>query len=67
MGVVTKQQVEIDLEVGDSIKVVSGAWADTVGEIKSINMAKQSVTIEVEVFGRATPVEIGFLEVQKLN
>ena len=67
MGVTTKQQVEIDLEVGDTIRVISGAWADTVGEIKEINMGKQSVTIEVEVFGLATPVEIGFLEVQKLN
>ena len=67
MGVSTKQQVEIDLEVGDTIKVISGAWADTVGDVKEINMAKQSITIDVDVFGRATPVEIGFLEVQKLN
>jgi transcriptional antiterminator NusG len=69
MGVTTKAQmeVEIDLEVGDTIKVISGAWADTIGEIKSINMAKQSVTIDVDIFGRATSVEIGFLEVQKLS
>ncbi len=67
MGVTTKTQVEVDLEVGDTIKVISGAWADTVGEIKAINMAKQSVTIDVDIFGRATSVEIGFLEVQKLS
>ncbi len=67
MGMTANQQVEIDLAVGDQIQVISGAWAETTGEIKSINQAKQSVTIEVEVFGRATPVEIGFLEVQKLS
>ena len=67
MGVSTKQQIEVDLEVGDTIKVISGAWADTVGDVKEINMAKQSITIDVDVFGRATPVEFGFLEVQKLN
>ena len=67
MGVTTKTQVEIDLEVGDAIKVISGAWADAVGEIKAINMAKQTVTIDVDIFGRATSVEIGFLEVKKLN
>ena len=67
MGVTTKSQVEIDLEVGDTIKVIAGAWADTVGEVKAINTAKQTVTIDVDIFGRATSVEIGFLEVQKLN
>ena len=56
-----------ELEVGDTIKVISGAWADTVAEIKAINMQKQSVTIDVDIFGRATSVEIGFLEVQKLS
>ena len=67
MGVTTKAQIEVDLEVGDTIKVISGAWADTVAEIKAINMQKQSVTIDVDIFGRATSVEIGFLEVQKLS
>ncbi|MBQ8984015.1 MAG: transcription termination/antitermination factor NusG [Lachnospiraceae bacterium] len=67
MGVATKAQVEVDVEVGDTIKVISGAWEDTIGEVKSINMAKQSVTIDVDIFGRATSVEIGFLEVQKLS
>lgn len=66
MGIQTKAQVEIDIEVGDSIKVISGAWADTVSIVKAINMAKQTVTIDVDIFGRATSVEIGFLEVKKL-
>ena len=43
-----------------------GAWADTVGVIQSINMQKQSLTINVELFGRETPVEIGFAEVKKM-
>ena len=73
MGISTKTKapeqvrVEIDLEVGDTIKVISGAWEGTVSEVKAINMAKQSVTIDVDIFGRATSVEIGFLEVQKLD
>jgi transcriptional antiterminator NusG len=67
MGVVSRTQVEVDLEVGDTIKVISGAWEGTIGEIKSISMPKQSVTIDVDIFGRATSVEIGFLEVQKLS
>jgi len=46
MGVTTKTQVEIDLEVGDAIKVISGAWADAVGEIKAINMVESLKSVD---------------------
>ena len=55
-----------DYEVGDTIQVIAGAWADTVGVIQSMNMQRQSLTINVELFGRETPVEISFAEVKKL-
>ncbi len=61
-----EQEVVFDFNVGDTVVVVSGAWKDTVGEIKSINMSKRSVTISVEMFGRETPVELSFAEVKKL-
>lgn len=59
-------EIEIDMETGDMIKVISGAWVDTVGTIKAINKQKQTVTIDVEIFGRATAVEIDFVDIQKL-
>lgn len=59
-------EVEIDVEVGDTIHVISGAWENTVGNIKSINNHKQTVTIDVDIFGRATSVEIGFLDIKKM-
>ena len=52
--------------VGPGSKPVPLTWADTVGVIQSINMQKQSLTINVELFGRETPVEIGFAEVKKM-
>ena len=58
--------VEIDLEEGDSVVVTGGAWKDTAGMVQSINRQKQVVTINVELFGRETPVEISFAEVKKL-
>lgn len=60
-------EMEIDVEVGDTVKVVAGAWEGTVGMITDINTAKQSVTIEVDIFGRATSVEISFMDVTKLD
>ena len=56
------RRVEVDLEVGDSVVVTGGAWKDTAGVIQNINKTKQVVTINVELFGRETPVEISFSE-----
>ena len=58
--------VQIDFEVGDSVVITSGAWKDTESVIQSINEAKRTVTINVEIMGRETPLEIGFAEVKKL-
>ena len=44
--------------------IPSGAWENTVGEITAINDGKQCLTINVEMFGRETPVEIGFTDVK---
>ncbi len=54
-----------DFGVGDMVSVISGVWKDTVGVIRSMNEKKQTVTINVELFGRETPVEISFAEIQK--
>ena len=60
-----KHNIVVDYEVGDEVTVISGAWRDTVGVIGSINKQKQTVTIMVDMFGRETPVELGFTEVKK--
>ena len=65
MGI-SKGEVQVDFEEGDSIAVISGVWEGTVGNIQSINQSKQSVTIHVDMFGRETPVELNFTEVRKL-
>ena len=67
MGIKNRSnEVLIDLEVGDTIMVISGAWENTSGVIKQINTNKQVVTINVEMFGRETPVEISFTDVKKM-
>lgn len=63
---IQSEVVEVDYAEGDSIVVTGGAWKDTTGVIQSINRQKQVVTINVELFGRETPVEISFAEVKKL-
>lgn len=63
---IRQENIVVDFKEGDTIQVVAGAWADTVGVVQSMNIPKQSLTINVELFGRETPVEIGFAEVKKL-
>ena len=58
--------VVVDFEEGDSIRVIGGVWKDTVGIIQSMNHSKQMVTINVDLFGRETPVEISFTDIRKL-
>lgn len=63
---IKNEDIQIDLAVGDTVVVTGGAWKDTTGTISDINMAKQVVTINVELFGRETPVEISFAEIKKM-
>ncbi|MDD6102421.1 MAG: transcription termination/antitermination protein NusG [Clostridiales bacterium] len=64
MGITEEVLVDVDIVEGDSVTVISGAWIDTQGVVKAINLAKQTLTITVDMFGRETPVEIGFNEVR---
>ena len=66
LGIKT-ENVSIDFSEGDTIVVVAGAWKDTVGAVQKIDYNKQTVIINVELFGRDTPVEISFAEVRKLQ
>ena len=63
---IRRDNIEIDFEVGDAITVIGGVWKDTIGVILSINEHKQCVTINVDMFGRETPVEISFAEIKKM-
>ena len=61
------ENVSVDFAEGDTIAVVAGVWKDTVGAVQRIDFGKQTATINVELFGRETPVEIGFAEVRKMS
>ena len=60
------ENITIDFAEGDTVAVVAGVWKDTVGVVQKLDMNKQTATINVELFGRETPVEIGFAEVRKM-
>lgn len=59
-------EIDVEFAEGDVISVTAGVWKDTVGTVQKIDVMRQTVTINVEMFGRETPVEINFSDVKKL-
>lgn len=53
-------------EVGEAVKIVEGPFTDFIGTVDNINESKGKVTVLVSIFGRETPVELDFLQVNKL-
>ncbi len=66
LGIKT-ENISVDFAEGDTIAVVAGVWKDTVGVVQRMDFGKQTATINVELFGRETPVEISFAEVRKIS
>ncbi|KGX90403.1 transcription antitermination protein NusG [Pontibacillus halophilus JSM 076056 = DSM 19796] len=62
----TEQPAEVDLELGESVTVKEGPFADFTGTIEYIDLDKQKVKVHVNMFGRETPVELDFAQVEKL-
>jgi transcription termination/antitermination protein NusG len=61
-----RPHMEIDLEVGETIRVTSGPFADFTGTISEINLDQAKLKVLVSVFGRETPLELPFDNVAKL-
>ncbi|WP_078393382.1 transcription termination/antitermination protein NusG [Shouchella patagoniensis] len=66
MGV-AELHAEIDFELKESVKVTSGPFADFVGTIEEIQIEKQKLKVHVNMFGRETPVELEFGQVEKIS
>jgi transcriptional antiterminator NusG len=63
---VKRQRPKLDYEVGESVRVKTGPFADFNGQIAEINEDQLKVKVLVNIFGRETPVELEFAEVAKL-
>lgn len=64
--VAQKVQTKAQFSIGESVKVISGPLSDFSGEISEINQDAQKLKVLVSIFGRETPVEVGFDQVKKI-
>ena len=62
-----KVPVEVDFVVGDTVQVIAGPLESFIGVVQEINLEKEKVKVLVSMFGRETPVELEFSQVQKVN
>ena len=60
------KEVNVDYSVNDSVKILDGALRDFVGTVTEINKEKHKVKVLVSMFGRETPVELEFSQVEKI-
>jgi transcriptional antiterminator NusG len=59
-------RVKVGFQVGQSVRVTDGPFSDFVGTVEEINTEKGKVKVAVSIFGRETPVELDFLQVERL-
>ncbi|HTG38311.1 transcription termination/antitermination protein NusG [Sphingomonas sp.] len=60
-----KQKIRVDFEIGDSVKVLDGPFASFNGLVEELDFDKAKVKVAVSIFGRATPVELDFEQVER--
>ena len=60
-----KPKARVVFEVGDSVRVIDGPFANFTGVVVEVKPEKQKVRVNVSIFGRATPVELDFAQVEK--
>ena len=56
----------LNIEVGENVRVVSGPLENFIGRVEKLDPERQKVKLTVSMFGRDTPVELDFIQVQKL-
>ena len=60
-----KQKIKVDFEIDDSVKVLDGPFAGFNGLVEELDFDKSKVKVSVSIFGRATPVELDFEQVER--
>ena len=67
MGFEDLNNINVDYEINDQVQIMNGAFENFIGTVQEINKEKHKVKVLVSMFGRETPVELEFSQVQKVK
>lgn len=59
--------INVDYDVNDSVQILNGPFKDSIGTVQEINKEKHKVKVLISMFGRETPVELEFSQIQKVD
>ena len=62
----TKEHISIPYTIGENIKVVDGPFNGFTGSIENVNEEKRKLQVMVKIFGRKTPLELSYMQVEKI-
>jgi transcriptional antiterminator NusG len=61
-----KPKPKLEYRIGETVKIMEGPFSNFTGQVEEINEDRSTLKVMVTIFGRATPVELGFLQVEKV-
>ena len=66
MGILDKVETKLHFSVGESVRIKTGPFEGGIGNISEINQSRRVITVSLVLFGRETPVELDYLQVEKI-
>ena len=66
MGLIESEMEIMHFAVGDVVRITTGPFEDSTGTVAEVNSARQMVVVTLSIFGRETPVELDYLQVERL-
>jgi len=64
MGIQPPDEDDINVAIGDNVRIITGPFEGSIGVINEVNTNKHTVIVKFSVFGRETPVELNFTQIQ---
>ena len=66
-GIPSRKNLRFTFRLGDTVRIKSGPFASFTGRVEGINQAKSLLKVKLNIFGRAQPVSLRFLDVEKAS